>query len=94
MVGSTCSSPPQSDPTGGEVLVGAMVTYMVCHLFISNKSLMMFLLLVFIRTMEQLLSDIVPVTSSLDQNSRYFQPLEIGFLLLSETLFCEDSMLC
>ena len=64
MVGSTPSSPPQSDPTGVEVLVGAMVTYMVCHLFISNKSLMMFLLLVSLRTLEQLLSDCCSLSTS------------------------------
>ena len=51
-----------------EVLVGAVVLVtdmvdMVLFLF-NNKSLMMFLLLVFLRTMEQLLSDIVSVTSS------------------------------
>ena len=97
-VGYTTGSPPQDDPNGVEVLVGAVVLVtdmvdMVLLLF-NNKSLMMFLLLVFLRTMEQLLSDIVPVTSSLDQNSRCFQPLEIGFLFFRETLFCEDSMLC
>ena len=99
LVGSTTGSPPQDDPNGMEVLVGAVVLVtvmvdMVCHLLFNNKSLMMFLLLVFLRTMEQLFSDFIPVTSSLDQNSRCFQPLKIGFLLLSETLFCEDSMLC
>ena len=64
MVGSTPGSPPQGDPTGVEVLVGAVVIYMVCHLFFSNKSLMMFLLLVSIRMLEQLLSDCCSLSTS------------------------------
>ena len=57
LVGSASGSPPQDDPNGMEFLVGAvvLVTDMVDMelLLFNNKSLMMFLFLVFLRTMEQ-----------------------------------------
>ena len=57
LVGSTSGSPPQDDPNGMEVLVGAVVLVtdmvdMVLLLF-NNKSLMMFLFLVSLKTLEQ-----------------------------------------